>query len=74
MRLQALYEQEAVEAVVDREGEFQFTRHLEGNYLLMVFEGGRLLHTRPMVFRMFKTPAPFVIDMGDPAPQPITVR
>ena len=74
VRLQALYEHEAVEAVVDKEGEFQLVRYLEGNYLLTVFEGGRLLHTRPVAFRMFNTPEPFVVDMRDPAPQPITVR
>ena len=75
VRIQGLYESSAYEVPMDEHGEFRLETYLRGNYLLLVFEDGRLLQTVPLVFRIGReSPAPIIIELPESVPKAITVR
>jgi hypothetical protein len=75
VRFQSLYEPYAFDVPVDERGEFQLDHYLRGNYLVMVFDRGKLLKTVAAKFWIgLSSPSPLFINLDDPAVTTISVK
>jgi hypothetical protein len=73
IRLQPLYSDTSVSARVNPDGTFKIDDVRPGNWMLLVFDNGKLVHFQPFTCRIKDNP-PLHIRMKQPGPQGLTIR
>jgi len=71
IRLEQLYADSSVSAAVQRDGAFQLDQVRPGNWMLLVFNDGKLIHFEPFVCKMTgNTPLKIHVNSSDSRVQP----